>query len=143
MVEHVLGEGFLATSSIERYTDRRGAVWLVGRYDPTDGAIPVVPDLGEHSGQFGTLVAEVVEARVENPNRRFPSSDDIGASVGEVVELGTGVLFSEPAWVSGDTATTAVGVKPVDGRATDWMDSMALVRAGGGQKVRLIFRPSA
>lgn len=140
-----LGQGELGHDSIERHTDRRGAVHLVdepgrarrierGHADISDRAtfedVPV--------GQTGDLIAIVIE----DNNKPFVNfrgitiqPHDWMAKDGDEVLLGTGTLFTESA--TGEGPHTEIGVKPLDGRAENWMETVSV----HGAEVQLVFQP--
>lgn len=128
----VIGTGELHSQSIERYTDRYGAVHL---NDPVGKTLTIDTSL---VGTRGRLVA-VFQSR-----RPSVYSGDLGAEYGlnrEIargteIELGSGTLFVEPSRF-GDTE---VGVKPDDGRTENWLDRGALLNCRG-QVVRLELHP--
>jgi hypothetical protein len=117
MAPIVIGTGQLNWQTIERHSDRYGAVHLNRDHQPQQVDT-------SHAGERGRLVAV------------FPDGHDTDPSIpdGHVVELGSGTLF-----VEGDTE---VGVKPDDGRAEHWLDGKALTLCDG-QLVRLELRRHA
>lgn len=125
-MKYTLGTGTLGWTSFERHTDRYGAVHLnygeEGR--PTFEDAPV--------GKVGTLSVKVIE--VLHPLGKLLAEDLTQPKAGEVVLLGEGELFTEE--YNPDLRT--VGVKPLDGREENWLDSMALLRCHF-QLVELVF----
>lgn len=111
----VLGEGVLGWTSGERQIDRYGAVHLnYGRKDKKDFAEAPV-------GRLGELFAEILHS---------------SSAPGEVIFLGEGELFTERQY----TGLVSLGVKPVDGRAENWLSVEGLYRCDGNV-VRLVFTP--
>ena len=127
----LLGEGVLFWSSVERQTDRYGFVYL--STTPTENAERVPLFVADSAGEYGLLVAEIVESR-QSPHMGdtfrhiFPERPELG----EIIELGNGVCRV------GDDHT--VGIEPEDDRAIDWMNPAALYRCHC-QTVRLFFVP--
>jgi hypothetical protein len=122
-----IGVGRLSRTSAERHTDRYGLIWLAG----DDNNEPV--EMTVEPGRNGALLVEVIE---DYGSRYYEDAAPVGATV----QLGTGELFTEVAWSRGDVVATGVGVKPADGRETNWMDPMDLLRVHN-QKVRVLFEP--
>lgn len=139
---YTLGLGILTWARFERQTDRYGAVFLMqdGHTSFTREPSPSVihaPTVLEAVGMLGTLTAEVIEPRIsthagDERNNIVPCTP----KKDEVITLGTGVLFFTLAPDGG----VCVGVGPVDGRLTQWMDIRALYDAHE-QWVRLVFTP--
>lgn len=132
----ILGEGRLSWSRYERIGDRYGAVFLMADGDSlTPEPTAYVKIEGAPEGQRGRLVAEVVETRdsthIGDLFRGFFPSTPV---IGDLITLGEGTLFVE---LTDDGATT-VGLQPMDGRPTDWLDPEALYRTHE-QTVRLHF----
>ena len=130
--ETVLGTGVLNWSKGERQTDRYGTVKLFVSPDQRDDNL--VNLLRNVEGQSGRLIAYVRESRdsyhVGDLHRGI---GPVRPRVGERIVLGEGTLFFEPSDVG------AVGLRPSDGRDTDWLDPRALYRAHH-QTVDLIFQ---
>lgn len=129
-----LGQGQLWWPRFERQTDRYGSVFLLTGPDGEDYA----SFESALVGQRGRLVAVVLHT-----GRSGHCGDlDRGLTpsrpeVGEEIPLGTGTLFTD---TDSDTGVpTAVGLKPDDGRAADWLDPRALYRCHN-QTVRLELR---
>lgn len=129
-----LGTGILIWPTRERRTDRYGIVRLETRlaeslYDSSESIVLSK----KRAGRSGKLVAIVRETR---PSRHigdlfrniFPETPQVG----ERIVLGEGRLFFED---------ECVGLKPTDGRPTDWLDPHALYRAHF-QTVTLFFEPT-
>lgn len=125
----VLGEGVLGWTSGERHTDRYGAVHLnCGRESQRDFTDAPV-------GVSGDLFAEIVEIR--DSFHLVEVSRGAGKSYpvpGELIFLGDGKLFTEETykWL------VSIGVKPVDGRAENWLSPEGLYRCHGNV-VKLLF----
>ena len=127
-----IGKGVLSWSRYERIGDRYGTVYLFpgGGDDP----LPWPDELP--LGQRGTLTATVLETRPSaHIGDLFRGFSPGGAEAGETVTLGTGLLFTET-----DDGYTGLGVRPEDGRDTDWLDPRALYRCHD-QTVSLAFTP--
>lgn len=99
---HGVGEGFLALPEAERQRGRWGAVCLAD----ADG-IPV-PIRGVPTGTTGALTAA-----------SLPDTDGIQLPLRREL-LGVGAIFAEPVSTKGCRAT-GVGVRPRNGRLTDWL----------------------
>lgn len=131
MIEHILGRGVLSWDSTERQVDRYGTVRLLRHHRSHSPDVQIATG---HEGAYGTLLARVLEARkshhVGDLHRKiYPSTPDVG----EEINLGRGILARhqrEPLYV--------VGLFPVDGRETDWLDPAKLFRAHR-QTVELVF----
>jgi hypothetical protein len=127
----ILGEGVLNWSRSERITDRYGAIHLAAT--PMDG--PYATWENAPAGQQGSLTAHVTETRPSGHiGDLFRGIGPSTPEVGEAVTLGTGTLFTET-----DDSVPSIGVRPDDGRETDWMDPRALYRVHN-QTVRLEFQ---
>lgn len=120
--------GTLAWNTGELHADRYGAISLHRRHE-YEGS-PAAP-----VGEYGKLCAEVL-------NVDDPAIYDMGygpqrVEEGDIVVLGEGTVF-----VEGPNSHPAhdVGVRPVDGRATYWLDHEAL-RSLRNQRCRLLFIP--
>ncbi|MEU1761262.1 hypothetical protein [Micromonospora sp. NPDC005652] len=132
--QHTIGRGRVATHSGERHTDRYGLLYLVDDSASSDRPHLVDLDLGEYAGRLGALYAEVVGPGLD-------VGGDEKASVGDVVRLGDGELFTESAGRNSGVDVMGVGVQPTNGRETNWMDPMALYRVRH-RPVRLFFTPA-
>jgi hypothetical protein len=140
----VLGEGVLTWRPVERVGDRYGAVSLMaeGGNSLADD-VAWVPLDRTADGQRGRLEAHVLATRqsshIGDLFRGFaPSTPEVG----ETIRLGgPGTLFFEDLPDPPGPAFQAVGLRPDDGRATDWLDPEALYRAHE-QTVRLMFAPT-
>ena len=112
----LLGTGVLNWDRTERITDRYGAVHLSNQ--PEGGK--QLKFLMNLEGQKVALIAVVKETR-ESPHigdffrGLYPETP----YVGENILLGTGTLFFDEA---------SVGLKPDDGRDSDWLNPKALYR---------------
>jgi len=131
-----IGTGILNWPNVERIGDRYG---VVGLWD--DGhTLPLAAPLPE--GIEGELVAEVLETRESHHigdlfRGLFPTTPNVG----DRIVLGSGTLFRETKREGGDTYEY-VGLRPDDGRDTDWLNPEALYRVHH-QTVRLLFEPAA
>ena len=134
-----LGCGMLTWGRGERVSDRYGAVYLSQRRidwqkDPTGNGMEAIGSvkfdasaLKANVGQCGKLVAKVVQSRdSQHIGDWFHSVSPSTPDVGEVIVLGEGRLFSEPAMDPGDSPQ--FGLRPEDGRDTLWLDIHALYR---------------
>lgn len=131
-MEVLLGEGVLTWPRYERITDRYGSVGLIKTWETffSPNIEDIVEFLDPPIGEFGQLIAEILEAR------RSPGVGDIARSIptaipdiGERIILGEGTLFIENAHI---------GVKPSEKREVDWLSPKALYRVHA-QTVRLFF----
>jgi len=138
MTTHIIGIGRLSWGSVERRSDRYGAVILMADGDSLAPVSAYITPDGAAVGQRGTIVAEVLEIRQSTHigdlfRGLFPETP----TVGDRIVLGTGTLFTEAAGFDG---VTAVGLHPDVPRSSDWLDPKALYRAHE-QTVRLVFEP--
>lgn len=132
-----LGQGQLWWARFERQSDRYGSVFLLTGPDDEDYVSFEFAPVGRR----GRLVAVVLHTRRSGhcgdlDRGLAPSTPEVG----EEITLGTGTLFTDD---DSDTrASTAVGVKPDDGRTTAWLDPRALYRCHN-QTVRLELREAS
>lgn len=142
-----LGMGMLNWSRYERIGDRYGAVSLYDDRagepdieDYLDGKYPEALAIERAAvGQHGSLRAEVVANRSSGHIGdlfRGLRPPDIPPAPGTVLTLGTGTLFVEK-----EEWGATVGLRPDDGRKTDWLDPDVLYRLHE-QTVRLFFAPT-
>jgi hypothetical protein len=88
-------------------------------------------------GAHGTLTAEILETRQsDHVGDMFRGIGPTTPDKGEVLTLGTGAL-----WRGESYGAPTLGLKPDDGRDSDWLDPRALYRCHS-QTVRLRFEPS-
>lgn len=132
-----LGTGRLTWSTHERTGDRYGAVSLMTDGDSLTQPSSYIEFTDRHAGHRGTLTARIVETRDSTHvgdlfRGFFPSTPDVG----DVIELGAGTLFVER-----EDWAEVVGLRPDDGRDTDWLDPKALYRCHE-QTVDLLFTPA-
>ena len=139
----MLGRGRLNWPGSERRSDRYGLVTLLS--PPPDGtqrggpmpvygatlpwavALPV--------GRRGRLIAVAVETREsEHIGDLFRGIGPTTPDVGEEIVLGAGEVFAQ------EIEGLYVGLRPDDGRDSDWLDPRALYRAHD-QTVDLFFEP--
>lgn len=111
----LLGSGILNWPSFERQTDRYGSVNL---NLPGDVLIKLPQDL---AGRYGKLTAEIKEVRRSGHigdifRGLYPSQP----AVGDTLILGEGTLFFD--------VYETVGLKPSDGRDSDWLNPEVLYR---------------
>jgi hypothetical protein len=142
-----LGSGMLNWNRYERVGDRYGAVslfgdragepdlddYLAGGYPGATTAFAEAP-----VGSRGQLRAEVlVNRRSGHIGDLFRGlrPPDVPPAPGTILTLGTGTLFVEH-----DDGVAAVGLRPDDGRASDWLDPEVLYQLHE-QTVRLVFVP--
>lgn len=126
-----LGEGVLSWPSRERHTDRYGFICLCRNTGTGSDHVPL--DTGGVIGLAGSLVCQIVEARISHMEDAFRGLVAQTPQVGEIIELGKGTLQ-----VGDDDA---IGLKPEHEREIDWLDPKALYRCHL-QTVRLLFLPS-
>jgi hypothetical protein len=134
-----LGKGVLTWNAAERRTDRYGTVYLVpeGVNSFTREPTPSIMVRQARAVGMGSLIAVVTETRDSTHigdlfRRIYPRTPDVGTRI----KLGDGELFFETAPDGG----LAVGLRPTDGRATDWLIPRALYDAHE-QSVELLFEP--
>lgn len=163
-----LGQGVLTWDREERVSNRYGTVYIAreGCNSLTPGRFPSLVDgdaAATVAGQYGKLVAEVIEARKsthigDHARQIYPETPEVG----ERIALGDGSLFTESTPAGG----LRVGLRPTGnganpdrdmfvfangdegyfqtkkpGKDKDWLNPRALYRAHE-QTVRLIFEPS-
>lgn len=137
-----LGTGVLTWGRSERVSDRYGAVYLIpdGANSLTSGPSTSLIDQEEAvalTGFHGKLIAKVIETRESTHiGDLFRGIGPRTPKKGSRLTLGEGTLFVEPAPDSG----VAVGLRPDDGRASDWLKPRALYDAHE-QTVELLFQP--
>jgi hypothetical protein len=134
-----LGKGVLTWNREERVSDRYGTVYLMeeGHTSLTTKSSPslVGAETPTLSGKKGKLVAVVLEARESTHiGDMFRGIRPRTPGVGQSIELGEGLLFTEPAYDGG----LIVGLQPIDERNSDWLDPRALYDAHE-QTVELFF----
>lgn len=125
-----LGNGVLNWPPAERVGDRYGLVKLFAT--PAWRDVVELELHGTEEGQRGRLVAVVKETRKsQHIGDLFHGVFPEMPNTGDKIVLGEGTLFYE-----GDS----VGLRPDDGRETQWLDIRALYRAHD-QTVDLYFEP--
>ena len=126
-----VGVGQLNWCGAERRSDRYGAIGLWA--DATPWCTRAMNlDISDLCGRRGTLRVEILETRdSDHIGDLFRGLSPGGAEVGDVYDLGSGVLFRSD-------VENHVGVRPDDGRQTDWLDPELLYKAHQ-QTVRLTF----
>lgn len=129
----LLGSGALSWNGSERRSDRYGVACL---YRGGDGQVTVSAkaesDVEQLAGRKGKLVAVIRQTgKSHHLGDLFrgigpPAEDDEDkVKVGEEVLLGEGTLF----FADGDGwAVLAAGLRPSDGRQSDWLDPVQLYR---------------
>ena len=130
----LIGTGVLSWPRNERVSDRYGTVMLQSEFsDASDNFIPLDES---QDGKHGRLIAEVKETR-QSPHigDLFRGIRPVVPAVGDVIELGRGTLFFDQC-----DGFRSVGLKPADGRKSDWLDPHQLYRAVH-QTVALCFVP--
>lgn len=140
-----LGAGTLTWSRAERVSDRYGSVYLMADGNNSLNHSAPAPSLVRQgmvdrwTGFRGDLLAVVVANRESTHiGDLFRGVAPRKPEVGQIIKLGTGRLFSEPAPEGG----YQVGVSPdVDDQTTDWLDIRALYDAHE-QTVELFFHPN-
>lgn len=166
--KQVLAEGRLDWPKDERRTDRYGVVNIqTGGRHPKEHEREVIERLlarkasqgkgsihqaeedptAEHAtfrdapiGTIGRLLVRILATResyhIGDIDRKIkPTTPEVD----EVIILGEGELFVEMT-ACNDSFINSIGVRPEDGRVTDWMDPRALYRAHD-QTVELSFEP--
>ncbi len=131
----VLGEGQLNWNRSERVSDRYGAIGLYNdaHWQAGEDSTPLHCQI--YAGERGVLRAVVLETRDADHIGDLTHGWHVGgANVGDVYDLGEGVLFFD------HDLGEKVGVKPEDGRDTLWLDGPTLYRCHS-QTVRLEFVP--
>ncbi len=119
----LIGTGILNWPRDERVFDRYGLVGLWPRDNEHGDPLPM--DVVPLDGFKGQLIAKVLESRKSTHigdyvRGIFPETPEVG----EEIILGEGTVFYE---VVEDR--TFIGLKPDDGRKTDWLDPKKLYRA--------------
>jgi hypothetical protein len=137
-----IGKGILSWTRYERIGDRHGIVFLM-----QDGQTSETPErngvrLKYHNlhGSKGKLIAKVIGQRnSKHIGDLFRGLFSETPELHEMIELGEGELFFEE--FKGSSAIyDCVGLKPDDGRESDWLDPEKLYRAHE-QLVELYFQP--
>lgn len=130
----VLGVGQLNWPRRERVSDRYGVVGLYNDAHWQAGCKAHMLRVSTLAGRVGTLRAVVLETReADHIGDLTHGWHPGGAQVGDVIELGTGKLIT--AFYEGGHY---VGIEPLDGRTTQWLDGPALYKCHS-QTVRLEF----
>ena len=129
----LIGTGILSWPRYERIGDRYGLVGLFPRDNEDEDALPM--DIVPLDGFKGQLIAKVLEARKSKHigdffRGFFPTTPEVG----EEIILGEGTVFYEAV-----DDEIFIGLKPEDGRKTDWLDPEKLYRAHQ-QYVELYFK---
>jgi len=120
----LVGRGILSWLSTERVSDRYGSVFLMadGETSLTLAAKVFPPVWVAPPDQPGRLICLVSEPRESTHiGDMFRCLYPRTPKVGDILVLGDGLAFSEI-----QSGRTAIGVKPVDGRASDWLNPRAL-----------------
>ena len=135
----LLGEGVLTWNSAERRSDRYGTVYLIreGANSFTTERCMSLIDVRATGleGRRGELVAVVEKARDSTHiGDLFHGVAPSRPEVGQIIMLGKGTFFAEPAPDGG----VAVGLRPDDGRDSLWLNIHALYKAHE-QSVKLYF----
>lgn len=126
----LIGTGILNWPREERVHDRYGVVAL---YSEEDELLPMEVKPLKVRGQ---LIATVLEARQSRHiGDLFREIYPVTPEVGEEIVLGEGVVFYE----THPDGRTFIGLRPEDGRRTDWLDPEKLYRAHQ-QYVELYFK---
>lgn len=141
----ILGRGVLFWDRKERLSQRYGTVFVMP--DGVTSKSPraymtslIEPDIAyKWKDHYGDLIALVVQTRPSthpgDPAREItPRTPEVGQSL----ILGNGTLFLE----ANNPAGLAVGLRPEDGRARDWLFIRSLYDAHE-QIVDLVFMPDA
>lgn len=144
----LLGRGVLNWPSSERRSDRYGLISLSPKSGGYLGANDIEPESeaseysaiesGKYAEQKGTMLATVLETRQSGHiGDFFRGIFPVTPKVGDEIELGSGTLFYQ----STEYGDGGVGVKPDDGRDSDWMNPRNLYRCHD-QTVALWFLPA-
>lgn len=142
MKKILLGIGVLTWNRKERITDRYGCVYLGDKNSMEDIVSEItcstdVKALEKYEGKIGNLVAIPIETRESTHigdlfRGIYPSTPEIG----ERIELGNGILFSQPnSYIEN---CQMIGLQPTDDRSNDWLNPEKLYRAHE-QTVELYF----
>lgn len=127
-MKHHLGTGTLTWDSVERQTDRYGAVYLIpdGNNSLTEASSPSLLDAVECEivdGCFGTLTAVVQRTRKSaHIGDLFHSVFPRTPEVGQKIRLGEGMLKIG----KNHDGSLQIELHPADGRSEFWMDIRAL-----------------
>ena len=129
-----LGVGVLNWPARERRSDRYGTVGLFEQSGGYDGGEvhenavkykPLPKYRNSVFGKHGKLVVKILETRQSGHlGDLFHGVGPKTPKVGEEIVLGTGMLFH----AENEGFDGIVGVEPVDGRQTLWLDIKALYR---------------
>lgn len=135
-----LGIGTLTWARAERVSDRYGTVYLIKdgldsfSSEPAHSFVNVRPEI---LGQSGELLAVVKATRKSTHiGDLFHGIAPRTPEVGQIIVLGKGQLFREPAPEGGHQ----VGVRPSDGRDALWLNMRSIYDAHE-QTVELFFHP--
>lgn len=139
----LLGTGVLTWDAQERRSDRYGTVYLLaeGHNSLSSAPCPSLVDeriAASWADRRGDLIAVVKETRESTHigdlfHGVFPRKPEVG----QIIALGTGTLFCAKPYYGG----TAVGLRPDDGRAEQWLNIRSLYDAHE-QTVDLFFHPT-
>jgi hypothetical protein len=134
----LLGEGPLTWLPAERRTDRYGSVVLASLHETGPWPSLIREDVArQFNGRVGELIAVVkIVRKSSHCGDLFRGLYPRPQEVGKIIVLGRGRLFVEP-WMDGGVL---VGLRPEDGRKTDWLDPQSLYDAHD-QTVELSFVP--
>lgn len=142
----MIGRGIFQWDSKERRSDRYGTFALVSHDDDSettrngkkitfsdftaDDPAAFLDDkaLSDWLGKSVSIALRVVETRQSRHiGDLFRGIAPTTPEVGEIIDLGSGVLFTEPSgWAVGDVL---LGMRLDDGRDTDWMNPAKMYRA--------------
>lgn len=126
-MEILLGKGVLSWPACERRSARYGTVMLMqeGTNSFTKEERPVTLETKPEPGQRVKLFVVVTKSRKSTHlGDLFLGISPSTPSIGERIDLGEGSLFYEDF-----RGYTLVGLRPDDGRKSDWLDPKKLYQA--------------
>jgi hypothetical protein len=118
-----LGTGVLTWEPVERQSDRYGSVWLADKASGDDATSVISTDAQQFADVEGKLRAIVKETRIsQHIGDLFRGIFPRTPKVGDIIILGSGVFF----WENTIGRGIAVGLRPHDGRSSDWLSPRSL-----------------
>jgi hypothetical protein len=122
--ERLIGRGILTWIKSERVSDRYGTCWLMTEGDNSlSGSFTRAEMWFPPDGEYGTLIALMLKP-IESTHVGdfFRGLSPRTPNTGDIIVLGNGAAFKE---LQCD-GIVAVGIKPDDGRESDWLNPRAL-----------------
>lgn len=120
----LVGRGIFTWSKFERVSDRYGTCWLMSDGDTSlSNGFKKAEMWFPINGERGQLIARVLDARESSHvGDFFRGLSPRTPKTGDILVLGSGEVFHEDQ----DGGICAVGIKPDDGRESDWLNPRAL-----------------